>query len=292
MENKRNNLPSLHSAFVFFLILSWLDCQTEVFSQSLLWRISGNGTPSPSYLYGTIHIRDKQVFQWQDSIYARLGLCQAFAGELDLNADNIMKAVNYMMLPDGQTLRDRFSEEDYQMIKDAVRSCSGYDLALLDRFKPATLVSLCFIGNESENLEGSVDELLYKKAVESGKQVSGIETVEEQAALLDKIPDSYVLEYFRNLDDQKDELRKLIRCYCRADLDSLWILMQDEESGSMLNDELIRTRNIRMTERVIPLIRQKSTFIAVGSGHLPGMEGIIALLRKEGFAVEPERIVW
>jgi uncharacterized protein YbaP (TraB family) len=60
----------------------------------------------------------------------------------------------------------------------------------------------------------------------------------------------------------------------------------------MLNDELIRTRNIRMTERVIPLIRQKSTFIAVGSGHLPGMEGIIALLRKEGFAVEPERIVW
>ena len=66
--------------------------------------------------------------------------------------------------------------------------------------------------------------------------------------------------------------------------------MQDEESGALLNDELIRVRNYRMTERLIPIIKEQGTFIAIGSGHLPGAEGVIALLRKEGFVVEPVRI--
>ena len=30
-------------------------------SQSLLWRISGNGLSSPSYLYGTIHLICKKT---------------------------------------------------------------------------------------------------------------------------------------------------------------------------------------------------------------------------------------
>ncbi|MBN1791721.1 MAG: TraB/GumN family protein [Bacteroidales bacterium] len=275
---------------VFLTLTVLISQQTN--SQSLLWKITGNTLSSPSYLYGTIHIKDKRVFEWQDPVYARLGECSAYAGELDLNMDNIMKAAGYMLLPEGQTLHDRFTTEEYNLVKDAVKSCSGYELALLDKLKPISLVALCFSVNGTEELEATVDELLYKKAVEGGKQIIGLETVEEQVVLLDKIPDSYVLEYFRNLDEQEREFNNLIRFYRNADLDSLWLMMQDEESGSMLNDEMIRARNHRMTERIMPLIRKQSTFIAVGSGHLPGNEGIIALLRNEGYVVEPERIVW
>lgn len=274
-----------------FLTLTMLISQ-QTNSQSLLWKITGEGLSSPSFLYGTIHIKDKRVFEWQDSVYARLGECSAYAGELDLNTENIMKAAGYMLLPEGQTLHDRFTEEEYDLVKDAVKSCSGYELALLDKLKPISLVALCFSVNNTEELEATVDELLYKKAVEGGKQIIGLETVEEQVVLLDKIPDSYVLEYFRNLDEQEKEFNNLIRYYRNADLDSLWLMMKDEESGSLLNDEMIRVRNHRMTERILPLIRKQSTFIAFGSGHLPGDEGIIALLRKEGYLVEPERIAW
>jgi uncharacterized protein YbaP (TraB family) len=34
------------------------------------------------------------------------------------------------------------------------------------------------------------------------------------------------------------------------------------------------------------LLKEKSTFVAVGAGHLPGEMGIINLLRKQGFIVE------
>jgi hypothetical protein len=216
--------------------------------------------------------------------------CDAFAGEIELSAQNLLKAAKLLLLPEGQTLHGRFSPVNYQLIKDAVKTCSGYDLTLFDRFKPASLVALCYNGGNDSGMQATVDELLYQQAVAGGKKIIGIETIEEQAALLDMIPDSYVVDFFRNMDAQDKEFEKLIRCYRRADLDSLWILMQDEESGAMLNEELIRQRNYRMAERIIPVIRQQSTFIAIGSGHLPGIEGVLSLLKKEGFLVEPVRL--
>ena len=276
------------SAFIF----SVLSFSTGALSQSLLWKISGRDMPDPSYLYGTIHLKDHRVFEWSDSIYTRIDKCQAYAGEIDLSAENLMKAARNMVLPEGQTLRDRFAPDEYQIIREAIKSCSGYELSLLDKLKPVSLIALCFMQNQSADLEATVDELLYKRAVEGGKMTSGVETIEEQAALMDKIPDSYVLSYFQNLDEQKEELDKLLDCYRSADLQCLWKMMQEEESGSLLNEELIRVRNYRMTERIIPLITRQSTFIALGSGHLPGEEGVIALLRKAGFIVEAERIIW
>lgn len=256
-------------------------------SQSLLWKISGNGCNQPSYLYGTIHLTDQRVFEWQDSVYKVLEQCKAYAGEIELNMANLIKAAGLLMLPDGQSLRNRFSQEDYQVLKEGVKSCSGLELALFDRLKPPALVSLCFTQKKPGDLEATVDELLYQRASGSGKITYGIESVEEQAALLDRIPDQYVLDYFRNLNQQETEFEMLIRAYRNADLDSIEQLVTEEESGAMLNDELIRIRNHRMAERIIPMILRQSVFIAIGSGHLPGSEGVIALMRNEGFEVEP-----
>jgi hypothetical protein len=261
-----------------------------VFSQSLLWRISGNELAGESYLYGTIHIADRRVFEWKDSVYRYIDKCEVFAAELDLSMETMITIAGLMILPEGQTLHDRFSNEEYEMIKSAVKSCSGYDLSMFDKMKPPALIALCFANKQSEDLEATVDELLYRRAKSTGLNTKGIETIEEQIALFDKIPDSYVVEYFRNINDQDKELETLIRCYRKADLDSLLILIRDEESGSLLNDELIRQRNYRITERIIPLIRSQSTFISIGCGHLPGIEGVINLIRKEGFDVEPVKI--
>jgi uncharacterized protein YbaP (TraB family) len=257
------------------------------FTQSLLWRITHSDLSEPSYLYGTIHISDSRVFELRDTVYKYLDNCDAFAAELDLSMETMITIAGMMMLPEGQTLNDRFNPEDYELIRKAVKSCSGYDLSMFNKMKPPALIAICFANTAPHNLEATVDELLYKHAKATGLSTFGIETVEEQIALFDKIPDTYVLEYFRHIDQQDDEMENLIRCYRNADLDSLLILIQDEESGSLLNDELIRHRNYRMAERIIPLIHEQPSFVAIGCGHLPGSEGVIALLRKEGYKVEP-----
>ena len=41
-------------------------------SNTLLWRISGNGLTRPSYLFGTMHLTDKRIFYFGDSLYKAL----------------------------------------------------------------------------------------------------------------------------------------------------------------------------------------------------------------------------
>ena len=270
---------------IFFSICLFI--LPEVKSQSLLWKISGNGSNGSSYLYGTIHLTDPRVFEWKDSVYGVMDRCEAYAGEIELSMGNLMKAAGMLLLPEGQTLSARFSEADYQVLAEGIKSCSGFDLALFDRLKPPALVSLCFSKKQPGDLEATVDELLYQRAATGGKITYGIESVEEQAALLDEIPDHYVLDYFKNLNQQHAEFEMLIKAYRNADLDSIEHLITEEESGVMLNDKLIRIRNHRMAERIIPMVLKHSVFIAIGSGHLPGSEGVITLLRKAGFEVVP-----
>jgi uncharacterized protein len=266
---------------ILFLVPS-----AHLIAQSVLWKIT-DGSAKNSYLYGTIHLTDPRVFEWDDSIYSRIGQCSLFVGEMDLSPANLLKATSLMLLPDGNTLKERFSSADYEIIKTGLKTCSGYDLAFFDRLKPQALMGLCYASGEGERLDATVDELLFQYAGSKGLPVKGLETVEEQVALFDHIPDAYVVDFFRNIDQHRSETEQLIDLYRRGDLDSLYALMQEEETDLLMNQEIITDRNYRMAERLEPMLREQSVFIAVGAGHLPGNDGIIALLRKSGFTIQP-----
>jgi hypothetical protein len=258
----------------------------NLYSQSLLWKIT-DGSSRISYLYGTIHLTDPRVFEWDDSIYACIGQCSLYAGEIDLSPTNLLRATSLMMLPGEETLKERFSSADYEMISLGLKKCSGYELSFFNRMKPPVLIGLCYESKEADRLEATVDELLYKYARSKGLLLKGLETIEEQVALFDRIPDAYIVDYFLHLDDQNAEMEQLIDLYCKGELDSLYNLMQQDESDALMNQEIITDRNHRMAERANLLLKEHSAFIAVGAGHLPGNEGIIELLKKSGFTVQP-----
>jgi hypothetical protein len=49
---------------------------------------------------------------------------------------------------------------------------------------------------------------------------------------------------------------------------------------------LVTDRNVKMADRIDAFIKKEPTFIAVGALHLPGADGVVALLRKKGYTVE------
>jgi hypothetical protein len=50
-------------------------------------------------------------------------------------------------------------------------------------------------------------------------------------------------------------------------------------------DRLLNYRNRRMVERMMPYMEQRSAFVAVGALHLPGEQGVLRLLERQGYRV-------
>jgi uncharacterized protein YbaP (TraB family) len=84
----RNTKAMLIRIRTILLILLFIFLANASFSQqtwpsTLLWRISGNGLTKPSFLYGTMHLQDKRLFNFGDSLYQSLEKVEGFALEID-----------------------------------------------------------------------------------------------------------------------------------------------------------------------------------------------------------------
>ena len=77
--------------------------------------------------------------------------------------------------------------------------------------------------------------------------------------------------------------------YMKQDLDSIFKLMQDPELSFTPEEmnRLVNNRNHNWSQQLKDILPQQPTFIVVGGGHLPGSNGLIELLRKQGFTVTP-----
>jgi uncharacterized protein YbaP (TraB family) len=90
------------------------------------------------------------------------------------------------------------------------------------------------------------------------------------------------------MDSTRLEFRRLADLYRAQDLEGLrsFVLNSTVEYGRY-NEALLAQRNTTWIPRLLRFARNKSTFFAVGAGHLPGEDGVIALLRAEGYKVTP-----
>jgi len=58
-------------------------------------------------------------------------------------------------------------------------------------------------------------------------------------------------------------------------------------SSEKYDDLLLNKRNKNWVEQLNTIMKNESVFVAVGAGHLVGENGLVSLLKKEGYTVEP-----
>ncbi len=140
-----------------------------------------------------------------------------------------------------------------------------------------------------------MDSYFQQQAVKQGRKVIGLETMEDQ---LQALYGQYTLErqaemlarYVREKDKNRAEMQSMTLCYQNQDLACLQkLLFSTENYRPEEMAALIDKRNLKWMEKLPVLMETSPVFVAVGAGHLVGENGLVSLLRKQGYTLTPKR---
>lgn len=266
---------------------------------SLLWEISGKNLSKKSYLFGTIHMINEADYFWTPAMNAAFEKSELIVFELNTremtDLSNMMGMFDQFLMKGDTTLRDILSEDDYGLLEDHFQTI-GLPLMLFERMKPFFLTILLDPATSSFGEGGmkSYELELTALADRGDKEVKGLETIEFQAAIFDKIP--YTLQgkmligQLKNKDADVPgmDLEEMTKMYKEQNLMALSKAISGEESEiEGFEKIMLEDRNVAWIPKMQHLMQDKTVFFAVGAGHLPGEKGVINLLRKEGYTLTP-----
>lgn len=280
------------------------DNDSITLANALLWEITGNGLKKPSYLYGTIHMIAKsdffitaptrQALEGSDKVVFEINLRKM------MNPIAMLSIFSKAMMKDGKRLRDLLSPEDYALVKRKFEGL-GMPLTMLERVKPLFLASFAEgDGMPDKNSSTSYEMEFLEIAEKNHKSLDGLETVEFQMSIFDSIPYRAQAEMLvANLKSDKKEdgeFKKMVDLYKKQDIEALCKTIQSDTTTAKGGEGLGNYENMLLVNRNrnwIPIMgrmmQQQKTFFAVGAGHLGGRYGVVRLLRKAGYQVQPIR---
>ncbi|WP_113637342.1 TraB/GumN family protein [Nubsella zeaxanthinifaciens] len=277
--------PALSKAsllkLLFSLILSFsfstLSAQKP--QHELLWKISGKNLKKPSYLFGSMHVKTRAAFNFNDSLMRSINKASAFV--MELHPDSMLNSIYATGLKD----EIDFELTDEQKLVIIQRFTAKYGIApneeqLKNRFLIDVLLQP--ETEKKDDMPTFLDMYLYGIAKSSERKIYGLEKTEDQ-----------LKGYFKNKDDI-DKLIELDTNEGKTQYDALldlYIKGDLKEINSYVNqfpDPQMNKRNKVMLAGILDLLKRETLFICVGVAHLPGENGLISLLKKQGYQVTPE----
>lgn len=262
---------------------------------SLLWEITGKDLKQPSYLFGTIHIICKEDFFLPPIVTEKFTNADEIFLELDMDDPMmVLKMMQLLQLPKGQTIKQLFGDSAFKTFDEQYKKITGSSAMMFNTFKPFMLMSMLTEKSLSCTARESYEQTFIAMAAKQKKNIKGLETIEDQVAVFDSIPDSTEIANLKSMvvDFNKgvEEFKKLVAVYKTQDVDSMYRLTNQSPELMEAEDELLVKRNSKWIPIIETNMQQTSCFFAVGAAHLGGDIGIIALLRKQGYTVKPVKL--
>ena len=280
-------------ALVLVLGLSWVHSLQADLDQALFWAVESEQGHA-GYLLGTIHSEDPRVLEFTEEFLAALNGSSTFAMELVPNIPTLAKLATAMYLGEGIELSSVIGEERFEAVFSAL-SAYGIPRFMVARMKPwAAMITLSVPAPETGYF---MDFSLSLRASGSGLTVIGLETLEEQLAFLENMPMAHQLTMLDQAVAENSQVQeihdKMVNTYLEENLQLLQAEtdLQLSGLGDAVRDyfmtEGISRRNHKMLAKLLEALEAGTVFTAVGALHLPGDEGLIALLRKNGYGLRP-----
>jgi|GEM_PF-5743801 len=291
--------------------------ENAVLENTLLWRIEGKGLAAPSYLYGTCHVEDARVFRFSDSVLPALGRCSTVATELRL--DSIMWQIFTRLSSVDSTfdLKVELDEQEYTALQEMFQQRFGLPLDNYRHINPSVfrlILEWMETGEKSEGSEPSwependgaarrnffltpgtfLDAWISRYGRLHRKEVIGLETYQEQldahdtTTLAERVRQTLSGYTATQSEEEGEGLEPLLDIYAANDIEAIERMrVRMEQQSPAYYRVMLVGRNHTMLRRMIDLMDRTTLFTAVGVLHLPGPDGLIALLRNAGYTVTP-----
>ena len=156
----------------------------------------------------------------------------------------------------------------------------------------------------------TVETIMYEETVRRGYETGGLEKVNDIDGSLDTLFKTHSFLEKLSLKEQADTLYRAIKMIENGEMKNLLdgfakaylandtckmhnfiekeeLLQRDSTAQAFTQDKLLRKRNMAWLPAIKENMAAEPTMIAVGCRHLLGSDGLIAILRKEGYMVEP-----
>lgn len=268
----------------------------------LLWKVTGGDSKGDSYIFGTHHIAPVAILDSIQGFADALNSVSTVYGELEM-AEMTSPAVQqvamrHSMAPADSTLSKLLSAEQLDSVSAVLGKYTGGMLtaAALDPMKPVVVstqlgVMQSMVAFPEFTGQQQLDQVIQERAQLAGKTVNGLETAEQQFAILMggslSRQAEQLMKDIRKEEKTIEDAKTLAAAYMSADLDAMERLFNDPETGMSPETAktLIYDRNDNWIAQLREILPADKVMIVVGAGHLVGEKGILSQLRNAGYEV-------
>ncbi|MFZ4690240.1 MAG: TraB/GumN family protein [Polymorphobacter sp.] len=278
-----------------WLLALWALLATPALAAPGLWVVRDADTEIS--IFGTVHALPKGE-QWQSpALLARLDAADTLVLEAIIPADPFELAPLVAQIgtrPGLKPLSERVAKDKAPRLF-AAAALTRLPLPALDRMESwlaAITLGEAALSSLGISATSGVEPALEKRARAANKAVIGLETPEQQLRYLDNLPDADQTAMLEaTLDDlaaAREQTDAVIALWRAGDVDTIARdFAQEADASPLLMKVLITDRNARWADWIAGVMKRPGkVFVAVGSAHLGGPEGLLALLKARGLVVE------
>ena len=266
--------------------VSSLHAQEQIADNTFLYKISHEDLEDDSYLFGTIHMRDERVFNFDPAVYEKLLESKFFA--LEVHPDTLVQEL--CINPFNDLINNMFSDESLRRrdsLALVIKEETDVDVDELDIDDPLYMeLALNNFFKKGKEKNVILDAHLYQIAKSHDKVISGLESIEDRRVAFNLKESTDTLSTDSDSTNRISRIiqefrfkEQLIDTYIKGDLDQI-----EEKSASSSNASMVY-RNDVMVNNSLQYIRNGGIFMAVGVGHLGGHKGMIKAYEDLGFEV-------
>jgi uncharacterized protein YbaP (TraB family) len=274
------------------LVLFIIFTASGAWAESSVWVASSS--KAKVYFAGSFHMLRDSDYPLPAEFFKAYENSSKIVFEVPLGEESSMINILGMAIySDGTTLKDHISKAAYTKAQSFCKE-RNYPMEQFEFFKPTmfvmtlTVLEMSKIGADPQK---GIDYFFKNKAMQDGKKTGSLETIDEQINLLASI-DANVgseqiiesIDEFKKIETMLEESLAVWKKGDEPGMERLFI--REMKNYPQLYKSILVDRNNKWLTKITGYLNgSENTMVIVGAAHLVGPDGLVNLLRKQGYKV-------